>query len=92
MSSGNRFSVAPTVTVLGVMKARLVGAIKGHALLKKKADALTVRCEHCLKRSLTNLTCSDLPQKCFVWWELVLPFEMWCRCGEVVVLCGKVVL
>lgn len=46
MSSGNRFSVAPTVTVLAVMKARLVGAIKGHALLKKKADALTVRWEH----------------------------------------------
>ena len=34
----------PTVTVLAVMKARLVGAVKGHALLKKKADALTVRC------------------------------------------------
>ncbi len=29
--------------VLGVMKIRLVGATKGHALLKKKADALTMR-------------------------------------------------
>eukprot|EP00884_Botryococcus_braunii_P021566 jgi/Botrbrau1/8093/Bobra.0230s0018.1 len=50
MSSGNRFSVAPTVTVLAVMKARLVGAIKGHALLKKKADALTVRFRQILKK------------------------------------------
>ncbi|KAF5839416.1 ATP synthase subunit D-domain-containing protein [Dunaliella salina] len=29
--------------VLGVMKFRLVGATKGHALLKKKADALTLK-------------------------------------------------
>ena len=35
--------VAPTVTMLAVMKARLTGATKGHALLKKKADALTMR-------------------------------------------------
>ncbi len=41
--SQNRYVVVPTVTVLAVMKARLVGAVKGHALLKKKADALTVR-------------------------------------------------
>jgi V-type H+-transporting ATPase subunit D len=31
------------LAVLGVMKARLIGATKGHALLKKKADALTMR-------------------------------------------------
>ena len=43
MSSQNRYVVVPTVTVLAVMKARLVGAVKGHALLKKKADALTMR-------------------------------------------------
>jgi len=41
--SQNRYVVVPTVTVLAVMKARLSGAVKGHALLKKKADALTVR-------------------------------------------------
>ena len=41
--SQNRYVVVPTVTVLAVMKARLTGAVKGHALLKKKADALTVR-------------------------------------------------
>lgn len=53
MSSGNRYVVVPTVTVLAMMKARLTGAVKGHALLKKKADALTLRREsallpHCL--------------------------------------------
>ena len=31
-----RYVVVPTVTVLAVMKARLTGATKGHALLKKK--------------------------------------------------------
>lgn len=43
MSSQGRYNVVPTVTVLTMMKSRLVGATKGHALLKKKADALTVR-------------------------------------------------
>ena len=41
--STNRYVVVPTVTVLASMKGRLQGATKGHALLKKKADALTVR-------------------------------------------------
>jgi V-type H+-transporting ATPase subunit D len=41
--SGNRYSVVPTVTVLAVMKARLIGAVKGYTLLKKKADALTMK-------------------------------------------------
>ncbi|CAK0783081.1 hypothetical protein CVIRNUC_006276 [Coccomyxa viridis] len=48
--SQNRYVVVPTVTVLAVMKARLVGAVKGHALLKKKADALTVRFRQILKK------------------------------------------
>ncbi|KAI8473595.1 MAG: ATP synthase subunit D-domain-containing protein [Monoraphidium minutum] len=47
--SQNRYQVPPTVTVLTMMKARLVGATKGHALLKKKADALTVRYRQILK-------------------------------------------
>ncbi|KIZ04216.1 V-type H+-transporting ATPase subunit D [Monoraphidium neglectum] len=47
--STNRYQVPPTVTVLTMMKARLVGATKGHALLKKKADALTVRYRQILK-------------------------------------------
>ncbi|KAJ7962758.1 V-type proton ATPase subunit D [Quillaja saponaria] len=38
-----RLNVVPTVTMLGAMKARLVGATRGHALLKKKSDALTVQ-------------------------------------------------
>ncbi|KAG2497054.1 hypothetical protein HYH03_005052 [Edaphochlamys debaryana] len=44
-----RYTVAPTVTMLTMMKARLVGATKGHALLKKKADALTMRFRQLLK-------------------------------------------
>ena len=42
--SQNRLAVVPTVSVLAVMKSRLQGAVRGHSLLKKKADALTVRC------------------------------------------------
>ena len=41
--------VVPTVTVLAMMKARLTGAVKGHALLKKKADALTLRRAACVR-------------------------------------------
>lgn len=46
----NRYPVVPTTTVLGVMKGRHQGAVKGHALLKKKADALTVRFRQILKK------------------------------------------
>lgn len=42
--------MAPTVTVLAVIKARLLGATKGHALLKKKADALNMRFRQILKK------------------------------------------
>ncbi|XP_010554405.1 PREDICTED: V-type proton ATPase subunit D-like [Tarenaya hassleriana] len=45
-----RLNVVPTVTMLGVMKARLVGATRGHALLKKKSDALTVQFRSILKK------------------------------------------
>ncbi|RVW85847.1 V-type proton ATPase subunit D [Vitis vinifera] len=45
-----RLTVVPTVTMLGVMKARLVGATRGHALLKKKSDALTVQFRQILKK------------------------------------------
>ncbi|OIT34637.1 V-type proton ATPase subunit D [Nicotiana tabacum] len=44
-----RLNVVPTVTMLGVIKARLVGATRGHALLKKKSDALTVQFRQILK-------------------------------------------
>lgn len=50
--AGARYNVVPTVTVLAVMKARLVGATKGHALLKKKADALNMRFRQILKQIL----------------------------------------
>ena len=43
MSTTNRLNVVPTVTVLAVIKNRLAGAQKGYKLLKKKADALTMR-------------------------------------------------
>lgn len=38
------------MTVLAIMKARLQGATKGHALLKKKADALSMRFRQILKK------------------------------------------
>lgn len=45
-----RLPVVPTVTVLAIMKGRLQGASKGHALLKKKADALNMRFRQILKK------------------------------------------
>lgn len=49
-----RLNVVPTVTVLGVIKARLVGATRGHALLKKKSDALTVQFRQVLKKIVST--------------------------------------
>jgi len=45
MSGGGavRLNVFPTRMALTTLKARLKGAIKGHSLLKKKSDALTLR-------------------------------------------------
>ncbi len=45
-----RLTIAPTVTALALVKARLGGATKGHALLKKKADALAMRFRQILRR------------------------------------------
>lgn len=53
MSSGGgkaRFSIFPTRMALTSMKARLVGATKGHALLKKKSQALTLKYQGILKK------------------------------------------
>eukprot|EP00798_Chlamydomonas_sp_ICE-L_P007150 gene7150-257_t len=47
--AGARLTVAPTITMLTMVKARLIGATKGHALLKKKADALSLRFRQVLK-------------------------------------------
>uniref|UniRef100_A0A7S3E3C1 Vacuolar ATP synthase subunit D n=1 Tax=Chloropicon laureae TaxID=464258 RepID=A0A7S3E3C1_9CHLO len=48
--AGNRYVVVPTVTVLAVIKNRLGGAKKGHQLLKKKADALSMRFRQILRK------------------------------------------
>lgn len=42
-ASGDRFQLPPTAAQQTAIKARLVAASRGHALLKKKADALTIR-------------------------------------------------
>jgi len=42
-SSGARMNVFPTRMTLTIMKAKLKGAVRGHSLLKKKSDALTLR-------------------------------------------------
>ena len=48
--SNQRLNVAPTITMMGVVKSRLIGATKGHQLLKKKSDALTMQFRQTLKR------------------------------------------
>ncbi|KAF8409142.1 hypothetical protein HHK36_005215 [Tetracentron sinense] len=53
-SQSQRLNVVPTVTMLGVVKARLVGATRGHALLKKKSDALTVQFRQILKNIVST--------------------------------------
>ncbi|KAL9656072.1 hypothetical protein ABK040_007690 [Willaertia magna] len=45
----NRFQVLPSRMTLMQMKQRLVGAKKGHSLLKKKSDALTIKFRGILK-------------------------------------------
>jgi len=51
MSGGGkeRLNVFPSRMAMTVMKARLKGAQKGHSLLKKKSDALTLRFRRILK-------------------------------------------
>jgi V-type H+-transporting ATPase subunit D len=51
-SAGNRLTVVPSRMVLQQIKARLVGAKKGHSMLKKKSDALLVRFRSILKEIL----------------------------------------
>jgi hypothetical protein len=47
-----RLPVFPTRQTLQVMKVKLTGAKKGHSLLKKKADALSMRLRALLKNIL----------------------------------------
>jgi len=48
--------VFPSRMVLTVMKTRLKGAQKGHSLLKKKSDALTLKFRATLKKIIENKT------------------------------------
>lgn len=45
-----RLNVAPTITMMGMVKTRFIGATKRHRLLKKKSDALTFQFQIILKR------------------------------------------
>ncbi|XP_024367312.1 uncharacterized protein [Physcomitrium patens] len=45
-----RLNVAPTITMMGVVKTRLMGATKGHQMLKRKSDALTLQFRQIMKR------------------------------------------
>ncbi|KVH96143.1 V-type proton ATPase subunit D-like [Cynara cardunculus var. scolymus] len=49
-----RLNVVPTVTMLAVVKSRLTGATRGHALLKKKSDALTVQFRQILRKIVST--------------------------------------
>lgn len=48
-SGGARLNVFPTRQTLQLMKVKLVGAKKGHSLLKKKADALSMKLRNLLR-------------------------------------------
>lgn len=50
MSGKDRINVFPSRMAMKAMKDRLKGAQKGHSLLKKKADALTMRFRQILKK------------------------------------------
>jgi V-type H+-transporting ATPase subunit D len=50
MSGKDRINVFPSRMAQTLMKQRLKGAQKGHSLLKKKSDALTVRFKQILKK------------------------------------------
>jgi len=49
MSGKDRINIFPSRMAMAIIKARLKGAQKGHSLLKKKSDALTVRFRKILK-------------------------------------------
>mmetsp|Transcript_22966 Transcript_22966/g.39075 ORF Transcript_22966/g.39075 Transcript_22966/m.39075 type:complete len:236 (+) Transcript_22966:37-744(+) len=49
-----RYPIFPTFMALTAMKSRLKGAVKGHSLLKKKSDALTVRFREILAKIVKN--------------------------------------
>jgi len=56
MSGKDRLPIFPSRMNLTLMKSRLVGAQRGHSLLKKKADALTMRFRMILKKIIETKT------------------------------------
>lgn len=56
MSGKDKIPVFPSRMALTIMKSRLKGAEKGHSLLKKKADALTLRFRQILKKIIETKT------------------------------------
>jgi len=56
MSGKQKFNIFPTRMALTNMKLRLKGAKQGHSLLKKKADALSLRFRSLLKKIIENKT------------------------------------
>ncbi|ESO90170.1 hypothetical protein LOTGIDRAFT_233963 [Lottia gigantea] len=57
----DKINVFPSRMALTIMKARLKGAQKGHSLLKKKADALTLRFRNILKKIIeTKMLMGDV--------------------------------
>ncbi|KAF7259414.1 hypothetical protein EG68_02800 [Paragonimus skrjabini miyazakii] len=61
--TGDRINVFPSRMALAAMKGRMNGAQKGHRLLKKKADALTLRFRAILKKIIEVLCrCFHIPK------------------------------
>lgn len=56
MSGKDKINIFPSRMALKTMKDRLKGAQKGHSLLKKKSDALTVRFRKILKKIIETKT------------------------------------
>ncbi|XP_059156247.1 V-type proton ATPase subunit D-like [Physella acuta] len=56
MSDKDKLNVFPSRMALAIIKARLKGAQKGHSLLKKKADALTLRFRAILRKIIETKT------------------------------------
>lgn len=54
MSGQDRIAIFPTRMALTTMKLRVKGAQQGHSLLKKKADAMTIRFRTILQKIVDN--------------------------------------
>merc|ERR1712110_1191960 len=52
--SQDRIAIFPTRMALTTMKLRVKGAQQGHSLLKKKADAMTIRFRAILQKIVEN--------------------------------------